>query len=1145
MKLSIIKALIIFIIACIGLQLPGSYSQPRGVLEVIGRMEQDNRPITNGNIRVIVDGAVAQTHNTNMLGRFEFYLQYDTEYFVEFSAPGLITKIIAFDTNMPERASRRTYREFSFVVDLFTHIEAVDLSFFDEELVRIEYNPNTGEFSYAQQETASRLETANRLKRMVYEYLRKKENYDRLIARADNQFDEEELRASRESYISASAIFPEEEYPIERIRIIDELLAQRDAKERKIRDLLFEAEELLAANKAEEAEEAMNAALAVDPEDASIRGRVQTLRQRQTQLRDLAGNYDELIRQADEAYDDSQYLSALGFYKQATEIKPDEEHPRARIAEINNILAELRELRRKYNEAVEKADNYYRILSHENALKYYLEALSYLPEERHPQERIEIINRHLFTAQQRRERYHAAIARGDQSFEDQDYHDALSAYLEASGLKPAETYPKERIVLSNRLIRQISNNRFLYNRAVALGDEAFTAERYSVATAHFRRAIEIKPDKEHPRDMLSQINDILMDQAELEARYKEYIEQADQALSENNLQQAKAKYQEALHLKPNERYPSQKIDEIDGLLERQDIEQQYLAVIEEADRFFNDEDYNEALRLYRDATRLKPRENHPRRQITEINDIFDRQNRLEEQYNTIIAYADRAFDNNNYESAKESYLRAQDIKPDDAYPRERIEQIDQILSDIDAQERYTNLITEADNAFNNANYDQAITKYREALAVRPDEPYPTAKINEAERLISDLQELEQRYNQAIENADRAFNRNNYDEAMTLYQEARDFMPGEQYPRSRIDELNLLLAEQRSLEMQYNELLSNAEEAFNNNNYSRAIAAYENALQLKPDEAFPQEQIEMINNIVAEQERIDQEYRETIANADRQFNRRSFERSRSLYQAASELKPEESYPLNRIEELDRLLARQRGVEQTYRDAVAEADRYFNQENYPRARDAYNRALRAKSDEAYPRERIAEIERILAGQAEESIDYTSAIESGDRYFNQRRFFRARDAYQQALSVRPNEEYPQNRIMEINELLADSDEMDEFYSRGFIDVSNIREVISNNVEKRFYFVPFERRRTGSYLLIRGENLSERNIRLFINYGRDGTRLGGFTVGVGNEEGVQEMKIDISSQRRWISDDCNWVSIYPQGGDLEILQLQIYFGP
>ncbi|MBS4012919.1 MAG: hypothetical protein KGZ97_04055 [Bacteroidetes bacterium] len=1141
MKKIIVKLIPAFLTIVLLLLANAAISQPRGVLEVLGGVERDNKPLTKASIKIFIDGAVAESHTPNVLGRFEFYLQYDKVYIVEFTGPDLIKKRIVFDTKLPDRASRRTYREFLFTVDLFQYVTAIDLSFFDEELVRIEYNESKGEFAYAESETQARLRRAAELKRLVEEYLNKKKHYDRLILQADNQFNAEELRAARESYIAASAIFPDEPYPPERIKIIDDLLARRDSRERKIRDLMIAAEKLIEEGKFDEAEALMDEALVVDP---GARSQIDFLKQRTIQYKQLTGNYNALIAEADKAFDGSLWRRALDIYKQALEIRPTEEHPLKRVDEINRILTEFWENERKYNAAIEKADNFYRVLDYQNALTFYKEAVTYKPDEKHPRDRIDTINRHLFSVQQQEEQYNKFIAEGEKQFNEKDYAKSLESFRQASGLKPSEQYPKDKIDLITRLIRELADAKRRYDRAIEEGDNAFKVNRYANALVSYRTASEILPDEEYPREMLAKINQLLMDKAEIDAKYKEYIDKGDRAFQMKEYAVAKTNYQEALSLKSAERYPAQKIAEIDDILAKLDVNQRYEAAIKDADQRFNQKEYNDALPYYQEAARIKPLEAYPRNRINEINDILKRLQDVDNQYNNTIAFADRAFENREYSKAKESYQRALGLKPNEAYPKDKISQIDQIMGDLAKEESYSKAIRDGDNAFNSGNFQQAITKYKEALAIRPNEPYPSGKISECERLIKEGQELERKYTEAIAQGDRNFNNKSWAAAKNFYQTALELKPSESYPKSRIDEINILLAQQMSVDTQYQSILTEAGDAFTNNAYARAITLYESALQLKPEERFPKEQIEMINALIAEQRRIENDYKEAIANADKFFLSRAYERAREFYVTASELKPSEEYPKNRIVEVDRILARQKGVEQTYKDAIAEADKLFNQKNYIRSRDAYRRALEVKPGGAYPRNRITEIERILSSQSGESANYAAAIELGDRYLRERQLYRARDAYQEALSMRPSEAYPQRKIIEINELIAKSTDMEAFYNRGFMDVSNVREVIANNVEKRYYFVPFERRRTGSYLMAKGENLSGKNLRLFINYGKDQTKYGGFAVSIGGDSGVQELRIEISSQRRWVSDDCNWISIYPQGGDLEILQVQIYFG-
>ena len=54
--------------------------------------------------------------------------------------------------------------------------------------------------------------------------------------------------------------------------------------------------------------------------------------------------------------------------------------------------------------------------------------------------------------------------------------------------------------------------------------------------------------------------------------------------------------------------------------------------------------------------------------------------RFDSQYPKILMKADEYFDGKQFERAKEFYSRAAILKPSDSYPKERIKQIDRILS---------------------------------------------------------------------------------------------------------------------------------------------------------------------------------------------------------------------------------------------------------------------------------------------------------------------------------------------------------------------------------------------------------------------------------------------------------------------------------
>lgn len=110
---------------------------------------------------------------------------------------------------------------------------------------------------------------------------------------------------------------------------------------------------------------------------------------------------------------------------------------------------------------------------------------------------------------------------------------------------------------------------------------------------------------------------------------------------------------------------------------------QYDKNITEADAFFEKENYNDALRLYNAAAKIKPDEKYPTDRIKEINEIkrLDAEKLAEENYYREIELADNFYDNEEFESALAAYTRAIYFKSEQ-YPKDRIVEIELILAEL-------------------------------------------------------------------------------------------------------------------------------------------------------------------------------------------------------------------------------------------------------------------------------------------------------------------------------------------------------------------------------------------------------------------------------------------------------------------------------
>src|SRR5690606_13557109 len=253
-------------------------------------------------------------------------------------------------------------------------------------------------------------------------------------------------------------------------------------------------------------------------------------------------------------------------------------------------------------------------------------------------------------------------------------------------------------------------------------------------------------------------------------------------------------YEEALKLKPEESYPQQRLDEIAARMseqeklaeeerKRQELETKYNDLIAKADAAFDQEELSAALNDYKSALGLKPEEEHPQSRIAEIEQMLDaaaqaqaeeerlllEQQQRDQRYTDLITAADAAFSASEFDQAVTDYRAALDVKPEESYPQEQLDAIERMKADLAAQDEAARLAEQ------------------EAEAER-------LRLEEEERRRREMEaDAETRYSSHIAAADQAYSSGDLDLARSEYTSALGVKPEEQYPQDKIAEIDAELA----------------------------------------------------------------------------------------------------------------------------------------------------------------------------------------------------------------------------------------------------------------------------------------------------------------------------------------------------------------
>lgn len=798
-------------------------------------------------------------------------------------------------------------------------------------------------------------------------------------------------------------------------------------------------------------------------------------------------------------------------------------------AEMSRMLKEYDERKKReanaeeeYAKAMKQGSDAMAAASYDKAVSAFTAALGFKPKDPIATAKLsdaQIKLNELDQAAKKEAQYGEIIRSADGLFGKKLYAEAKAKYQEAVQLKEQETYPRQKMkecdAFLDALAKQAEEEKKAkalndqYNAAVAAGDAAFKAGKYDAARTGYTEAKGLKPQEKYPADQLAAIAakmDELAKQAEeaakakeLEANYRAAITAGDAAFKKADYEAAKGKYNDALALKPKEKYPADqlatiaaKLDELakkaEAEAQAKELDARYKAAITAADAAFKNTDYETAKGQYNEALELKPKEKYPTDQLAAIAQKLDElakkaaadamAKELDAQYQATIAAADNAFKGADYETAKAKYNEALGLKPKEKYPTDQlaaiVKKLDELAKQAEAEakakaldEQYGQLVDEAEKLFSEAAYAEAKGKYQQALKLKPAEVRPKERIVEIDAKLAELakqaeekrkqEEVDAQYGALITDADKLAKADKTSEALNAYKNASALKPDEQYPKDRIGELEQLLdaaakekAEQDRLaqeakdkEARYNAAIQAADQAFKAEAFGKALEDYGEALTIKPDEQYPADQMELVRKRqaelaakaeadslkaaqdAAEQARIAEEearnkqaaaevqarYEAAIAKADAAFGHSAWDQAREGYTEASAIKPDERYPKDRLAAIDTELAKRSEADRLAAEAADKARREAEEEQRRLAEQASADSLARWK---------AQQER----DAQKALDdrYNGVVREADAAMARTAYTEARDFFTQALDIKPGETYPQVKIGQIDALLAE---------------------------------------------------------------------------------------------------------------------------
>ena len=1007
---------------------PATGQQEPGGLYLTGKITTEQGSVNGATIRMTRNGQPMKDYQVLPDGKFDLRFEFNNDYVLVFQRSDNFPQKIVITTHVPAEVLRRDRKFPPFPVDvnLFTEIKGVDRTFADNAIMKIYYSPSVDNFIpelYYNNAQIKRLidqaiwqsqnvrREADLLKKLsAAELAELKKEYDELLKKAGTEFDRGEYIASLGDYKSASRIFPTEQYPKDRIAEINDLIAI----------LGLQAE--------------------LDKQNAE--------------------KYNGYIREADRQFGLKSWPGARENYLQALFVKPGDSYATGRLTEIEQAVALEEKALQDEENARREAERQAQMLA--DLEKQYGEALSL----------------------------------ADQAFTRQEYPQAITGYRNALRIKPGESYPTSRITEAETIMAELAAARKAYDNAISEGDKAFRQQNYRQARKAFEEAQKAMSNEPYPARMLEKIDAI--DEELLRLAEEKSKEEARKAAEELAARMAA----EAEKLRLAEEQTRREQEEQARLLAEQALrDQQYESTIRDADRLATENLLVEAVGKFRAALEIKPRESYPIQRIEEIRGIIARQNETRKAFEAAVALGDQEFKKQNYGPARKAFQEALNHLPGETYPEEMISRItsleaEQMAAEAEkarlaaekaAREEAARLAAEAEKqriaeeqarveaerlarleaerqaaeaekarlAAEKAAREEAARLAAEAEKQRIAEEQARVEAERLARLEAERQaaeaekarlaaekaareeaarlaaeaELEKRYADAVAAGDKFFNEKQYTPAIGQYLAALREKPQETYPRQRIAESETLLANLAAAQKAYEEAIADGDREFRRQQYSAAREAFLRAQQAKSGEGYPGEMIARIDALLAEQARAAEEQARVEAEKQRIAEEQARAEAERLARLEAERQAAEAEKARlaaqkEAESAARTKIMSDETEALYAGIIATADQAFTEKEYNVSRAWYYKALEVKPGEAYPTGRITEINRILGSQqmSQREREFQGYIDKGDEAFRAGEMAVARGWYNRSLSIRPDDEYARAQIADIQMKIAE---------------------------------------------------------------------------------------------------------------------------
>ena len=874
------------------------------------------------------------------------------------------------------------------------------------------------------------------------------EAYDAAIQKGEMFLGQGSLKAARDAFEKASELKPSGKLPKDRLAEIEAKLGEAEAKELKKKqydEAIAAGNAAFAAEDWQTAKDKYNEALAIQSASSYAQGRISICDEKLAAIQeaaDKAARIEELLAAGQTAIDEKKFEVAITSYDEVLALEESNTVAKEKKALAEKLKAEAEanaEAEEQFNALVEEGDAAITADNFEEGIGKYEEALTLKVDPAVEEKLADARTKWeaLKNAEAAKEQFDALIEEANTLLESGSLNEAKTTFEEAQKLDETSDIPPKKIEEIEGLLAEelaAKEKKESYEAAIAAADALFEAESWNESKVKYEEALTFAEDPAYANGRLEEIKTKVSEseaQAERQQKYEEAISSGEMALDSEDYTTAKTKFEEAIEYTDAPDYAQGKINEISQILEQQET---IARLLDEGEVLFESEKWTEAKDKYEEVLTLEEENELAQDQIDKINSELAAQQSEAEKDAAFEKLKEEGFalaDEEKFDSAKSKLKEALAIRTD-AEIEQKIKDIESAQEQADLAEAVASLIMDGEAFFGDTKYEDAKAKFEEALSKDAGNVDAQAGLDKTIQAIQEKNaeaSNEEQFEKLKEEGFALADEEKYDAAKSKLQQALGIKNDAEIDQ-KIKDIESA-QEQANVAEAVASLILDGEAFFGDAKYEDAKAKFEEALAKDAGNADALagldktiKAIEEKNAEASQEQRFATLKKEGLdAKSKEQYEVAKVKINEALsIQEDAELKK----ALEEITEAEASLAKASEQNAQFEELLSKGDDLLGKGDFSEAINAYKEAKNVKPSSSEPDERIAEV-KLKIKEAEElakvTKEYRQLLDKGDALVVEEKYMEAIKAYNEALSLKPNEQEPVDKAKNAEELAKNS--------------------------------------------------------------------------------------------------------------------------